>query len=205
VHADGTRLRAIFTGGNDSDPAWSPDGGTASYLAGPRLMLMNADMSNKHPIPAADIEPILGIPTPPPTAWSPDGSRIYYLDVNLGISVIDRDNSHRRRVIVTTDQAKLGEGIQRVLEFALSPNGSLIAFCAGDGKNQNLYIVHTDGSGLRKLVDDSRDPSWSPDGKWIAFAGTGQIEIVSPDGHNLRNLSNDASFDYSPAWAPANR
>jgi len=214
VRADGTRLRAFFDP-IGSDLAWSPDGRTVSYL-GRRsalksdLRLMDIDGSNRRGLTAADVLPIGGVPTTPPTAWSPDGSRIYYIDANQGISVIHRDNTRRRRVVTTTPQTKIGQGIYRVIEFALSPNGKLIAFCAGDGKNKNLYVVHADGSGLQKLANMSMDPSWSPDGKWIAFDGTpkgtrGQIWIVNSDGRNLRDLSNDASDDYAPAWAPATR
>jgi Tol biopolymer transport system component len=112
--------------------------------------------------------------------------------------------------VTTTPQAKIGQGIRRVIEFALSPNGKLIAFGAGDGKDKNLCVVHADGSGLQKLANTSMAPSWSPDGKWIAFDGTpkgrpGQIWIANPDGRHLRDLSNDASYDYALAWAPATR
>jgi Tol biopolymer transport system component len=204
VRADGTQLHPIFSEDNNSNPAWSPDGRTISYIAGSRLMLMDADTTNSHALPTADVASIIGIPTPPPTAWSPDGTRIYYLDIKGGISVIHRDNTHRQRV-VTTDQARVGDGIHRVIEFAVSPNGSEIAFAAGDGKHKNLYIVNANGSGLRKLAGDSNGPSWSPDGKWIAFAGTGNIRMVNPDGRNLRTVSNDADVDYAPAWAPPPR
>jgi Tol biopolymer transport system component len=208
---DGSRLKALFksnlNGPGASNPAWSPDGRTVSYIGKFGLTLMNANGSNPHPLAAADVAYPGGYPSPPPTIWSPSGSRIYYLDAGEGLSVINRDGTHRHRVVKPTREGKPGEAVRRVLNFSLSPDGKLIAFFAGDGKNKNLYVSHADGSHLKKLEDNSGDPTWSPDGKWIAFDGApkstkfSQIWIVNPDGHNLRDLSNDASDDSSPAWA----
>jgi Tol biopolymer transport system component len=213
VRAEGSRLAALVKptlNGIASDPAWSPDGRTVSYIGRAGLTLMNANGSNPHTLAAADVVSPGGTPSSPPTIWAPDGSRIYYLDARAGLSVIARDGTHRRRLVKTTDTGKPGEALRRVIDFSLSPDGKLIAFFAGDGKHRDLYLIQADGRHLRKLENDSGDPAWSPDGKWIIFDGapkgtTSQIWIVNPDGHRLRNLSNDADNDYSPAWAPVPR
>ena len=54
-----------------------------------------------------------------------------------------------------------------------SPDGSLICFEADEGAGErrarNLYVMHADGGGRRRIADNARDPCWSADGKRIAF------------------------------------
>ena len=54
-----------------------------------------------------------------------------------------------------------------------------------------------------------RDPSWSPDGKWIAYfsdeSGEYQLHLRSQTGMGevkKINLGNSPSFFYSPTWSP---
>ena len=69
----------------------------------------------------------------------------------------------------------------------LSPNGRLIAFSAsGSGVHtSDLWIMHTDGSGLRDLTNtpdrNDVDPAWSPDGRNIAWSS-------GPDGSRAGQL-----------------
>src|SRR5438270_9603348 len=57
---------------------------------------------------------------------------------------------------------------------ATSPGGNgKIAFTSNlDGRTE-VYTVNTDGSGVTELTDSAGagDPSWSPDGIALAFAG----------------------------------
>lgn len=52
----------------------------------------------------------------------------------------------------------------------------------------------------------SVDPSWSPDGKQVAFvccnSGVAQIHIVNADGSGVRNLTNSSTVERSPCWSP---
>jgi hypothetical protein len=76
--------------------------------------------------------------------------------------------------------------------------------------NVQLYSVNTDGTGYRRLTYDSlvrkREPTWSPDGSKIAFAGLDDagnwdIYTVDADGGNLHRLTTDPERDDSPQWA----
>jgi len=83
---------------------------------------------------------------------------------------------------------------------AWSPDGARIAFSSGrsdpdpdDGVEiQDIFTIRADGTDLRQItssVGDSEKPSWSPDGRWLAFstdagdypAGQG-IYVIPSDG-----------------------
>jgi Tol biopolymer transport system component len=97
-----------------------------------------------------------------------------------------------------------------------APTGR-IAFSLGSGSGPNdihaeIYAVDADGSGLVRLTDDPAadfDPSWSPDGRRIAYRHederSGQIYVMNADGSQQRNLTRRRGLDYSPAWSPDGR
>ncbi|HEX4701486.1 MAG TPA: hypothetical protein VH352_05095 [Pseudonocardiaceae bacterium] len=96
---------------------------------------------------------------------------------------------------------------------ALSPDGTLVAFAAaepttGGGTQRDLWLVHTDGTGLRRLTDtpaNDTDPTFSPDGSHIAYArdqtGTSQIFTQSLAGGPATQLTT-AGGSTQPAWNP---
>ena len=70
----------------------------------------------------------------------------------------------------------------------LSPDGEWLAF-HDEGKQDDIFVVKTDGTGLRQLTNDvykDRYPRWSPDGRRIAFhsnrGGEYDIWLINPDG-----------------------
>ncbi|HEY5786641.1 MAG TPA: Hsp70 family protein [Microlunatus sp.] len=100
---------------------------------------------------------------------------------------------------------------------AIGPAGSgvLALSCAGADGADGLYIVRTDGTLIRELNTGNRrtgDPTFSPDGKELAFwAGPisgfdgGELFIIDADGSNeLRPLPRGKlpGQDSEPAWSP---
>lgn len=102
-----------------------------------------------------------------------------------------------------------------------SPDGKKIAFvrCRCDFvghepelyyKNKaSLYVMNADGSGLRRVTSEKYavgQPSWSPDGKRIAFAEDsgygGHIYAVSLESGKVVRLTSTRTKDDSPALSP---
>jgi TolB protein len=142
-------------------------------------------------------------------AWSPDGTRIAYRSEPHGdeeIWVMNADGSGRHR-------------LTRGLSPAWSPDGSKIAYASpgeilcppGRGiRCTGLSIMNADGSGRHRVpnTDGGEYPSWSPDGKRIAFnsnlSGDHVMYIVDPDGSHLVDLSN-VGEGWQVDWSPDGR
>jgi Tol biopolymer transport system component len=92
-----------------------------------------------------------------------------------------------------------------------SPDGKQIAFVDHDpATGGDLWVMNADGSAARRLTSSkpppsanygARQPSWSPDGRTIAFGyGYVGISVVGADGTGLRELIRGVSF--AAAWSP---
>lgn len=144
--------------------------------------------------------------------WSPDGRLVAFASNRQGggIYVVAPDGSGLRRVTATK-----GDNPD------WSPDGSLILFEAADG----LRVVAPDGSGERVLLETpkpgerERSPTWSPDGRRIAFVrevedGTAVVFVVGRNGGRATRLleptytPDDPEFsvltasELTPSWSP---
>jgi TolB protein len=137
--------------------------------------------------------------------------RVFVLVV--GVSVIAMDGGASGRAQAPGVARLEGNGPMAFAQMA-SPSGR-IAFSAGSHPHEDIYVVNVDGSGLVRLTDDPGadfDPSWSPDGGWIAYrheSGGGddsaEIYVMNADGSHKRNLTRRPGQDHSPAWSPDGR
>ena len=112
---------------------------------------------------------------------SADGTKLvfaYGSDGTLNVGTCDADGKNIKKVTAFKD----GE---QVYTPVWSPDGKQIAFGYSIAQNQHLASVNEDGTDL-KIVStdhDSRNPSYSPDGKTIYYADdeTGIFNIYAKD------------------------
>jgi TolB protein len=89
---------------------------------------------------------------------------------------------------------------------AWSPDGRLIAFVSKRDGVSHVYVMHADGSGVRRLTDaraEDGGPTWSPDGRRIAFVREGALFVVASAGSPARRFGRAfAGRVDGPAWSP---
>lgn len=149
-------------------------------------------------------------------AWSPNSHWLAYVtEAQQGVSelvVVSLDDHHRFRLA--------GRGIGQ-LRPTWSPDGEQLAFIfAGRtfvSRQSDIYLLDVRcafqlkpcQNPMRNLTDtpaNEREPTWSPDGKHIAFVtdqdGQREIYVRDIDGSSLLNLTRHRAEDFSPAWSP---
>jgi TolB protein len=89
-----------------------------------------------------------------------------------------------------------------------SPKGDRVAFVRMiSGKNQ-IFIMKPDGSGVVQLTDkgSNEDPSFSPDGRYIAFTsdrdGSKGIYLMKINGLDQKRITPKELPAYGPSWSP---
>ncbi len=195
-------------------PAWSPDGqklAVVGYMDNTyttwSIHVINADGSDPVRLTnvtgAADSEP----------SWSPDGTQILFTRIEFTSSnqfdsslwLMNADGSDQRMVVADGFAGKW------------SPDGSRFIYSSEKTGNYEIYTSAPDGTDELQLTETETDesfPTWSPDGMTIAFVvssgvwnsnasfPTNEIFIMNADGSNVRQLTENNSYDGMPGWSP---
>ncbi len=143
-----------------------------------------------------------------PISISRDGRRIAYVQQFAPANIQKVGFDTVKETIVSQPQW-ITQGSRQARYPDLSPDGEWLAF-HDEGKQEDIYVIKTDGTGLRQLTNDvykDRYPRWSPDGRRIAFhsnrGGEYDIWLINPDGSALERLTyTSAPAVYAPVWSP---
>jgi len=72
----------------------------------------------------------------------------------------------------------------------------------------DIYVVRSDGRGLRRLAAHARGPAWSPDGSKIAYTSLstrGGVWVMNADGSGKRRVTPAPGGAAWVAWSPDGR
>jgi len=150
--------------------------------------------------------------------WSPDGSKIAFIDD--GLMVVEADGSHPRTL-------SRNFAVGYLFRPVWSPDSRTITFVAFDGPNPlidkslpaedrdtdafkgtSIHLVDVLTGAERPLIAGGTtgtiDPAWSPDGSQLVFAstrsGTSEVWAVNADGTNLHQITTMGQLVRFPSW-----
>jgi Tol biopolymer transport system component len=137
--------------------------------------------------------------------WSPNGKRVALVGAAITIADADGGNAVKLKVKCA------GE-----CDVAWSPSNERLVYTVVDdcGKSlcpSHLVAVHANGKNrhvlLRFTAAGVVSPSWSPDGRLIAFveeaSGVADLDVVRPDGSAFTRLAPADGATYYPEYHPS--
>jgi Tol biopolymer transport system component/serine/threonine protein kinase/DNA-binding SARP family transcriptional activator len=187
--------------GLEITPALSPDGRFIAYAGGQPAYttLFVQQIKGGQPIR------LVGGPRAP--QWSPDGSRLLYVD-SVGLATMPAFGGSVQRLSTPDGLIPIGP--------VWSHDGRSLAYAAGGA----IWVANADGTLAHKILN-SNDPhsiSWSPDDAKLAFANgnsvfiygldqfgniaPSSIWIIARNGENAIRITDDTHANLSPIWSP---
>ncbi len=223
MHPSGAERTAISVRSHDSAdeaPAFSPAGDTIAYASTKKgkktiQVVTLADM-----LPKQVTDGTNGGDTSP--TWSPNGKRIAFVrghpEDRRDLYIVDAAGGEPTLLLKGNDDKPMLAG-----DPSWSPTGDMVVFSSDrrEGKGTALWLINVATKKLTRLTVPrpgawfvrDRFPTWSPDGKRIAFAsnrhvasgdqaGDYDIYAINPDGSGLTRLTDDPGVASDPTYSP---
>jgi len=145
--------------------------------------------------------------------WSPDGRKIAFVLIKEGskniVHLINPDGTGSEAITPQTQSA---------IHPVFTPDGKAILYCTNDDlrppekNNSEIYAIDLATKVVRTIIAGGVNtyPAISPDGRKIAYRKmvgdmNSEVFIADADGSNIKNLTNDWSWEGWPAWSPDGR
>ena len=183
--------------------AWSPDGKqiavTLSKDGNPEIYLLQASDGSI----VRRVTNDRAIDTSP--AWSPDGSQLAF--------VSDRNGGPQIFVVSaaggTPRQVSFNGSYNTTPTWSPRPGKHILAYTTREGGTYDIVTLDLDTKAMTRITQNegsNEEPSFSPNGRAIAFARTGQgVFVANADGTGkaVKIWSGSATgVDWGPAPAP---
>jgi len=198
IEPDGSSAIQLTTGSStELDAAWAPDGKRVLFSSDAEtadnfaVYIMNADGTG-----------VTRLTSPSPSQYDLQamalGKGIVFSrseGVTSSLWMIDADGANLTRLTTgPSDNAP-----------APSPSGKLVAFM----RNFDIYVVDVETRAVTNLTASAApeiSPSWSPNGKQIAYAryveGSYDIFVMNADGTQATRLTDVFGNETNPRWSP---
>ena len=200
MHPGGTARRTLNTASPEWDAAWSPDGRQLAFRGyyapyhevDSAIYVVNATGCH----PATLVAAANGVNP----SWSPTGQQIAF--ARGGIDVINANGTGLRHL--TSDGGDPAWSAANRIAFVRTSKGR---------SRGQIYTMNADGTGVHPLTHGGpgfAQPSWSADGKSIAFVAfpnssapsysAGVVDVANANGRGIHAVSPSAWWSSSPTW-----